>query len=189
MPILVGTDGVQKMSKSLGNYVALEEPPGDMYGKIMSLPDNLLLQYYEYLTDVPDADISAMSQAMVNEDANPMEFKKGLARYITATFHDTDAANGAEAQFEQVVQRRDLPDEMPEYSLAAASDLAINQLLVQAQLVASNSEARRLVGQGAVEIIRSNGDRVAVSAGDPTPELSPGDVIRAGRRRFVRITA
>ena len=189
MPILVGTDGVQKMSKSLGNYVALEEPPGDMYGKIMSLPDNLLLQYYEYLTDVPDADISAMSQAMDNEDANPMEFKKGLARYITATFHDTDAANGAEAQFEQVVQRRDLPDEMPEYSLAAASDLAINQLLVQAQLVASNREARRLVGQGAVEIIRSNGDRVAVSAGDPTPELSPGDVIRAGRRRFVRITA
>ena len=188
MPILVGTDGVQKMSKSLGNYVALEEPPAEMYGKIMSLPDDLLLQYYEYLTDVPDADIAAMNEAMASETANPMDFKKQLARIITTTFHDGDSARGAEAQFEQVVQRRDLPDEMPEYSLANAADLAINQLLVQSQLVASNSEARRLVGQGAVEIIRASGQRIAVAAaGEPTPELAPGDVIRAGRRRFVRL--
>jgi tyrosyl-tRNA synthetase len=188
MPILVGTDGVQKMSKSLGNYVALEEPPAEMYGKIMSLPDDLLLQYYEYLTDVPDADIAAMNEAMASETANPMDFKKQLARIITTTFHDGDSARGAEAQFEQVVQRRDLPDEMPEYSLAAAADLAINHLLVQSQLAASNSEARRLVGQGAVEIIRASGQRIAVAAaGEPTPELAPGDVIRAGRRRFVRL--
>ena len=187
MPILVGTDGVQKMSKSLGNYVALEEPPGDMYGKIMSLPDELLLQYFQYLTDVPDAEISAMGDSIANEESNPMDFKKHLARIITETFHDAPAARSAEAQFEQVVQRRDLPNDMPEYSLAQAGDVAINRLLVQAELVASNGEARRLVGQGAVEIIRPDGDRVTIVAGDPTPPLAPGDVIRAGRRRFVRL--
>ncbi len=187
MPILVGTDGVQKMSKSLGNYVALEEPPGDMYGKIMSLPDELLLQYFQYLTDVPDDEISAMDVSIANEESNPMDFKKQLARIITETFHDAQAARAAEAQFERVVQRRDLPGEMPEYSLAQAGDMAINRLLVQAELVASNGEARRLVGQGAVEIIRPGGDRVTIVAGDPTPPLAPGDVIRAGRRRFVRL--
>ena len=186
MPILVGTDGVQKMSKSLGNYVALEEPPAEMYGKLMSLPDSLITSYYEYLTDVPDADIAAMTQAMASETANPMDFKKGLARRITATFHDAGAAESAEAHFEQVVQRRDLPDEMPEVSLAAIGELSINQLLVQTGLAASNSEARRLIGQGAVELIRANGERAAVAAGD-APSLAAGDVVRAGRRRFVRV--
>ena len=187
MPILVGTDGVQKMSKSLGNYIALEESPQEMYGKVMSLPDSLILQYYEYLTDVPNADLAAMSQAMESDSANPMDFKKGLARSITATFHDTAAASGAETQFEQVVQRRDLPDDIPECRLADVAELSINQLLVRTELVASASEARRLVGQGAVEIIHSSGDRATVAAGAPLPALAAGDVIRAGRRRFVRL--
>ena len=186
MPILVGTDGVQKMSKSLGNYVALEEPPAEMYGKLMSLPDSLITSYYEYLTDVPDADIADMTQAMASETANPMDFKKGLARRITATFHDAGAADSAEAHFEQVVQRRDLPDEMPEVSLAAIGELSINQLLVQTGMSSSNAEARRLIGQGAVEVIRNNGARVSVAAGD-APSLAAGDVVRAGRRRFVRV--
>ena len=189
MPILVGTDGVQKMSKSLGNYIALEESPQEMYGKVMSLPDSLILQYYEYLTDVPNADLAAMGQAMESDSANPMDFKKGLARSITATFHDTAAASGAETQFEQVVQRRDLPDDIPECRLADVAELSINQLLVRTELVASASEARRLVGQGAVEIIHSSGDRAIVAAGAPLPALAAGDVIRAGRRRFVRLVA
>ena len=187
MPILVGTDGVQKMSKSLGNYIALEESPQEMYGKVMSLPDSLILQYYEYLTDVPNADLAAMGQAMESDSANPMDFKKGLARSITATFHDTAAASGAETQFEQVVQRRDLPDDIPECRLADVAELSINQLLVRTELVASASEARRLVSQGAVEIIYSSGDRATVAAGAPLPALAAGDVIRAGRRRFVRL--
>ena len=186
MPILVGTDGVQKMSKSLGNYVALEEPPQEMYGKLMSLPDSLITSYYEYLTDVPDADIAEMQQAMASETANPMDFKKGLARSITGTFHDADAANAAESHFEQVVQRRDLPDDIPEVSLSAVADLPINRLLSQTGLASSNAEARRLIGQGAVEVIHPNGQREPVAAG-AAPELRAGDVIRAGRRRFVRV--
>ena len=107
MPILPGTDGVQKMSKSLGNYVALEEPAQDMYGKVMSLPDSLIMPYYEYLTDVPDGELAEMRRAMASDGANPMDFKKGLARHITATFHDAAAAAAAQSHFEQVVQRRD----------------------------------------------------------------------------------
>ena len=197
MPILPGTDGVQKMSKSLGNYVALEEPPPEMYGKLMSLPDNLIAPYYEYLTDVPDADIAEMTQAMASQTANPMEFKKELARRITATFHNVDAANAAQTHFEQVVQRRDLPDDMPEYRLAdiprhdfiVGAPVNIGRFLVQSGLASSNAEARRLIAQGAVEIIRAGGARVAVAAGSPgeAPELAVGDVVRAGRRRFVRV--
>ena len=186
MPILVGTDGVQKMSKSLGNYVALEEPPQEMYGKLMSLPDNLIGSYYEYLTDVPDAEIAEMQRSMESETANPMDFKKGLARYITAVFHDADAAQTAESHFEQVVQRRDLPDDMPEVSLSDLADLPMNRLLAQTGLASSNAEARRLIGQGAVEVIRADGQRESVAAGD-APELRAGDVVRAGRRRFVRV--
>ena len=186
MPILVGTDGVQKMSKSLGNYVALEEPPPEMYGKLMSLPDRLITPYYEYLTDVSDADIAEMSRAMAAETANPMDFKKELARRITATFHDAEAAEAAAAHFERVVQRRNVPDEMPEYSLADAAGRPVNRLLVAAGLAASNAEARRLIAQGAVSVIRSNGARVSVTA-EETPALAAGDVIRAGRRRFVRL--
>ena len=186
MPILVGTDGVQKMSKSLGNYVALEEPPEEMYGKLMSLPDELIISYYEYLTDVPDADIAEMQQAMASETANPMDFKKGLARYVTAVFHDADAANAAESHFEQVVQRRDLPDDIPEVSLSTVAGIPVNRLLSQTGLASSNAEARRLIGQGAVEIIHPDGQRESVAAGD-APELRPGDVVRAGRRRFVRL--
>ena len=189
MPILVGTDGVQKMSKSLGNYVALEEPPQEMYGKLMSLPDSLITSYYEYLTDVPDADIAEMQSAMESETANPMDFKKGLARYITAVFHpptaDRNPAAEAEAQFEQVVQRRDLPDDMPEVSLEEVGERLVGRVYVQAGLAGSNSEARRLVSQGAVEIIRRNGEREPVTA-DVTPTLGTGDIVRAGRRRYAR---
>ena len=186
MPILVGTDGVQKMSKSLGNYVALEEPPEEMYGKLMSLPDELIASYYEYLTDVPDDDIAEMTHAMESETANPMDFKKGLAHRITTTFHDNDAADSAQSHFEQVVQRRDLPDDMPEVALSEVSGLPINRLLVQTGLVSSNGEARRLLGQGAVELIRADGQRVNPAMGEELA-VNAGDVVRAGRRRFVRV--
>ena len=182
MPILVGTDGVQKMSKSLGNYVALEEPPAEMYGKLMSLPDSLIASYYEYLTDVPDSDIAEMRQAMASESANPMDFKKGLARYITAVFHDADAANAAESHFEQVVQRRDLPDDMPEVSLVDVAGLSVSRLLVQIGLASSNGEARRLINQGSVRIHRASGTHtthVTQLAPEHLP-LNAGDLVSSG---------
>ena len=186
MPILVGTDGVQKMSKSLGNYVALEEPPEEMYGKLMSLPDELISSYYEYLTDVPDADIAEMTRSMASEAANPMDFKKGLAHRITTTFHDGPAADAAQSHFEQVVQRRDVPDDMPEVPASEVREQLIGRVMVQTGLASSNSEARRLISQGAVQHIASDGTRHTVAPGEKI-ELNPGDVLRAGRRQYVRV--
>ena len=118
MPILVGTDGVMKMSKSLDNYIGVEEPPNDMYGKLMSLPDELIIPYFDYLTDMPDNELAAMTHDLDSEAVNPMSFKKQLALEITGQFHSRESADAAEANFERVVQQRDLPQEIPEVKLS-----------------------------------------------------------------------
>ena len=109
MPLLVGTDGVQKMSKSLGNYIAVEDPPNDMYGKTMSLPDSAIVSYFDSLTDIPFREIEEMGAAIEAGSVNPMGFKKRLARELVAQFHDTEAARDAERYFERTVQRREAP--------------------------------------------------------------------------------
>ena len=206
MPILPGTDGVQKMSKSLDNYIAVDEAPNDMYGKVMSIADNMIVPYYALLTDLPSAALADLERELtprsvggelVEPSVNPMEHKKRLAWDITSQVHDSAAANAAQAHFERVVQSRSLPDEMPEVSLASlreqanAPDGAIraDRLLVAAGLAVSNAEARRLLAQGAVEILPASDDPYRLE-GDRA-EVSPaaGDVLRAGRRRFVRIIA
>ncbi|MDA0733129.1 MAG: tyrosine--tRNA ligase [Chloroflexi bacterium] len=191
MPILVGTDGVQKMSKSLGNYVALEEEPNDMYGKLMSLPDELIVPYFDYLTDMPDAELGEVSQTLQAESVNPMELKKRLAREITATFHDQQMASEAQENFERVVQRRDLPHDIPEFQLRQSSgedDRSLSRLLVSAGLASSNGEAKRLINQKAVQLIRHPEEAATLDSDSAGAGLQPGDVIKVGRRRFVRLT-
>ena len=198
MPILVGTDGAQKMSKSLGNYVGVEEPPGDMYGKIMSLPDELIKPYFEYLTDMPDEDLSALAHDLENDTVNPMDFKKRLALEITAQFHDQAAADGAQAHFERVVQGRDLPQEIPDFaepSLWAASgndNRRLSNIIVEAGLTPSVAEAKRLINQGAVQAIdEANGDTRTLDRDERVLGLAlqPRTVLKVGRRRFVRLVA
>ena len=194
MPMLVGTDGVQKMSKSLGNYVALEEPPEDMYGKIMSLPDELIGPYFEYLTDVPSEELAEMDQN--RGETNPIELKKRLALEITSQFHERAAANAAQAQFENVVQRRGLPDEIPEFaepSLTGQTEdesRRLSNIIFDAGLAASVSEAKRLINQGAIELIdNATGDATRLTRDDRTTSLSLQDraVLKRGNRRFVRL--
>jgi tyrosyl-tRNA synthetase len=206
MPILVGTDGVMKMSKSLGNYVAVEEPPNDMYGKLMSLPDDLILPYFEYLTDIPEDEFSAMARDLSSTTVNPMVMKKLLAWQITEQFHNGEAANGAQAHFEQVVQGHGLPEEMREFDFSAykgefsnfgppetldqptgAPAPALPFLLTAARLASSNAEAKRLLNQGAIELIPQSGEPQKLSAGYPVTNLRPGDVIKRGARQFVRL--
>ena len=198
MPILVGTDGAQKMSKSLGNYVGVEEPPGDMYGKIMSLPDELIKPYFEYLTDIPDDDLTALARDLENDAVNPMDFKKRLAREITAQFHDQASADGAQAHFERVVQGRDLPQEIPDFcepSLLAASEndnRRLSNIIVEAGLTSSVAEAKRLINQGAVQAIdEANGDTRTLDRDERVSGLilRPRTVLKVGRRRFVRLVA
>ena len=190
MPILVGTDGVQKMSKSLDNYVAVDERPEDMYGKIMSIGDSQIVNYYELLTDLPPSSLADLKRDLSQDTVNPMEHKKRLAWDITGQFHDAAAADAAQAHFERVVQGRSLPEEMPEVSISGELHIEVHRrvdnLLVHVGLATSNAEARRLITQGAVELIRQSGETERLS--DPRATVTPatGDVLRAGRRRFVR---
>jgi tyrosyl-tRNA synthetase len=190
MPLLVGTDGVQKMSKSLGNYIAVDEPPYDMYGKVMSIPDNLIMLYYELLTDVPDPELDEMAKELESKSVNPMELKKRLAADIVTQFHSRDEARKAKERFAREVQKKELPDDMPERKVRTAIKaidrskgivtVSVPALLVETNLVASAGEAKRLIAQGAVEI---GGERVTENDWNVTP----GAVLRVGKRRFCRI--
>jgi tyrosyl-tRNA synthetase len=177
VPILEGLDGVQKMSKSLGNYVGLTEPPGTMYGKLMSVSDNLMSRYFELVTRLSPEELDWLRQA------HPMDAKKRLAHAVTAQYHGEEAAAVAGLEFARVVQRGEIPDQVEEVVVTTSGPSApLWQVLREAGLVPSGSEARRMVRQGAVEV---DGERV----GDINLELRGGHpyLIRVGKRRFRRV--
>ena len=183
MPLLPGTDGVQKMSKSLGNYIGIDEPPNEIFGKTMSLPDSMIKSYFEFLTDVPDAELAEIAQVVESGSANPMDIKKRLASDLVTQFHGQREAQEARAFFESSVQRGQTPDDIPELTLDAASDpdKRLSAVIVEAGLAASSGEARRLIDQGAVRL-----DDQPVSENLAVSQLSDG-VLRVGRRRFLRL--
>ena len=185
MPILVGTDGVQKMSKSLDNYVGVEDPPNEMYGKIMSLPDDLIIPYIDYLTDTSNEELADITRDLAAQAVNPMLIKKRLAHEITANFHDATAADAAQGTFEQVVQQRDTPDDLPEFSWQPERRWSV--VLVDTQLVGSATEAKRLIKQGAVDMILPSGESETVRIGSPAPQPQPQYTIKVGKRRFARL--
>jgi tyrosyl-tRNA synthetase len=185
MPLLVGTDGVQKMSKSLGNYIGVDEPANEMYGKVMSIPDSLLMNYFELLTNVPTDELTEMGRAIEAEAVNPMELKKRLGSDIVAQFHDTAAAQQAEASFESTYQRGDVSeDEITAISGPAGTgtglELDIFSILVNEKLIGSTSEAKRLLTQGAIKV-----DGTALESRNAP--LDFGNLIQVGKRRFARI--
>ncbi|MGO0123033.1 tyrosine--tRNA ligase [Desulfothermobacter acidiphilus] len=185
-PILEGLDGVQKMSKSLGNYVGVTDPPGEMYGKLMSLPDHLITRYLRLLTDVPEEEIDRLEREMQAGRLNPRDAKMFLARTIVCRFHSEEAALQAEEEFIRIFRHRELPSDLPEYlpppELRREGKLPLYRLLHLSGLAATLSEARRLILQGGVRV---NEEKIT----DPQAlvELRPGTVIRAGKRRFVRL--
>ena len=183
VPLLPGTDGVQKMSKSLGNYIGVDEPPNDMYGKTMSLPDSMILPYLINLTDVPDSELAEVEQAMSSGDMHPMDLKKRVAAELVKQFHGGDAAAAAEAHFQRTVQGRQAPDQMGTYDHASLEGKSVTEFIVDAGLAASVSQAKSLVAQSAVRV----GERVVEANASAGTVLAAGDVVRVGRRRFVRI--
>ena len=184
MPILVGTDGVQKMSKSLGNYIGVEDHPNDMYGKVMSLGDDHMMEYFEYLTDVPDGELDEIRLALDEQSVDPMQLKKRLARDITGQFHGQEKTSKAENYFQRVVQRKEAPEDAEEYPLPATLGRdqanAMPDLLVGASVARSRSEAKRLISQGAVEVDGRNVNTEHV-------EIHEGSIIKVGRRRFIKL--
>jgi tyrosyl-tRNA synthetase len=181
MPLLEGLDGVQKMSKSLDNYIGITEGPRDMFGKLMSVSDELMWRYFELLSFRPAGDIRALRK-QVREGMNPRDVKFQLAHEIVARFHDDAAAEAAREEFIARFRGGALPEDMPEIALDGEGDgLGIAAVLSQARLTASNSESFRMIGQGAVRV---DGERVS----DRGMVLAPGAyVVQVGKRRFARV--
>ncbi len=183
LPLLEGLDGVQKMSKSYGNYIGITEPAGEMFGKVMSISDELMWRYFELLSFRPLADIAALKTAM-DEGRNPRDIKFELANEIVARFHDQAAAEGAQAEFIARFQKGAMPDEIEELTVASKDGgLGIAHLLKEAGLVNSTSEAFRMVKQGAVKI---DGERV--DDRDVTVAAGTTHIYQVGKRKFARVT-
>ena len=188
-PVLVGTDGLQRMSKSIGNYIGITEPPEQMYGKVMSIPDNIILQYFELLTNASSEQLADM-QDQLDNGVNPMSLKKLLAGDIVEWLYDRRAADKAEDHFKKVVQNKELPDDLQEYRISfkdlspkdtETTAIYLPRLLVIIGFANSMSEASRLINQGAVVI---DGEKVMSSI----PYIDAASIVlKVGKRRFARI--
>jgi len=184
LPLLEGLDGVQKMSKSLGNYVGIDEPPGEMFGKLMSLPDAMMLRYYELLSDISPTDLDKLARELASGAKHPREAKEDLAREITARYHGAAAAADAAREFAHIFREKGLPDEIEEVVLTASTERVwLPKVLLDAGLAASTSEGRRLISQGGVQV-----DGAKIS--DVNAEMPAGQtfLVQVGKRRFKRVT-
>jgi tyrosyl-tRNA synthetase len=184
MPILVGLDGQRKMSKSLGNYVGIMEPPSEMFGKLMSVPDDLMWSYWQLLTVLPDTDITDLHRKVAAGQTHPMSVKTALAKRIVCDFHGNEAAERAANEFQRVFRDRQAPEELPILRLAPSLPMTISGLVFICNLATSRSEAARLVKQRAVEI-----DGVIID--DPLKGIELDKprsfVLRVGKKKFVRV--
>jgi tyrosyl-tRNA synthetase len=183
MPLLVGTDGVEKMSKSLGNYIAITDTADEMYGKTLSIPDSLIYDYFVLTTNVPESELAGIKNQIESKSVNPRDLKRKLAREIVSLYHSRESAVRAEENFDKVFIRKEVPDEIEEVVLANdGGQLNVFQLLVSIGAAKSNGEARRLVNQGGVMI---DGAKVA----DPNTPVNANApfVLKVGKRKFYKI--
>ncbi|HXG38818.1 MAG TPA: tyrosine--tRNA ligase [Bacteroidota bacterium] len=182
-PILPGTDGVEKMSKSLDNYIGINEPPKEIYGKTMRIPDTLIYTYFELTTDVSNKELAEIKQQLESRSVNPRDLKRRLARTLVTLYHGEKAAQKAEEEFDRIFIEKSLPDEVEEYRLSPENGMqTVVSLMTEARLVPSKSEARRLVEQGGVSI---DGERVTDSnAAIPNKKEF---VLKVGKRKFLKV--
>ena len=181
LPILVGTDGHLRMSKTTGNYIGINEPPEEMYGKVMSIPDHAMLDYYTLVTRFGPDEVAAVERGLADGSLHPMDAKMQLAREIVSIFHSDEAAARAEAHFKKVFQKGELPKEMPTHR-PSAPELNIVDLLVATDLAKSKSEARRLIQQGGVRLDGEKVDSIELRV-----SVKDGMILQVGKRRFARL--
>ena len=183
MPLLEGLDGVNKMSKSLGNYIGISEPPDSIFGKVMSISDDLMFRYYELLSDLSMAEIAAMREQIADGRLHPKSAKARLAKEMVARFHSPAAAEEAERAFEQVFARHEMPDEIDEVRLVPTeSEIWLPKLLLDAGLVKSTSDGRRMIQQHAVSL-----DGAKVEDGNAMIPTTGTVLLKVGKRRFCRV--
>ncbi len=188
LPLLEGTDGVKKMSKSYGNYVGLTDEPNDMFGKVMSIPDDVMVKYYRLASTLPVADIDKIEAGLVAGEIHPNRCKRDLARNIVEAYYDQAAAQEAEAAFDRQFKRHEIPEDIPEF----AADLTPNdegkvylaKLIADAGLTNSTGDARRMIDQGGVKV---DGEAIPAKAYNVEPELLHNAVVQVGKRKFVRL--
>jgi tyrosyl-tRNA synthetase len=183
LPILVGTDGVEKMSKSLDNYIGINESPREIYGKTLSIPDTLIYDYFLLTTNVSPAELQEIKAALEDGRTNPRDLKRRLARELVTLYHSAEDARMAQEEFDRIFVKKDLPNEIPETTVQTKNgSIGIIDLLTSAKLVSSRGEARRMIEQGAVSI---NGVRVP---DDKAMVAVRGEVVvKVGKRKFMRI--
>ncbi len=182
LPLLEGLDGVNKMSKSLGNYIGVAEPANDIYGKVLSASDELMFRYFDLLSDLSRDEIAILKGDMESGKLHPKDIKKQLARELTARFHSQEAAEQAEENFEKVFRKGGLPDDIAEKKIQAEEDIWLPQLLVDLDMVKSTSDGRRMIKQNAVSL---DGEKVT----DLKMSVSPqGELlVKVGKRRFCKV--
>ncbi len=180
-PLLEGTDGIEKMSKSYGNDIGLQDSPEDMYGKTLSISDDMILKWFTLAADRDPSEVEAASKRLNDPSVNPMEVKRELARNVVQLFFDEETAQKAEAHFNTVVVGKGIPDEIPVYELDS-EDLIVN-VIFSSGLLKSKGEARRMIKQGAVRLDDKKIDDIQTS-------ISPGDeqILKVGKRRFLKVT-
>jgi tyrosyl-tRNA synthetase len=180
MPILIGTDGVDKMSKSLDNYIGISDSPKEIFGKTLSIPDKLIYQYFELVTDEPKQELAGIKSSLENVKTNPRDIKRQLARTLVRMYHSQTAANDAEKEFDKIFVQKSIPDNIEEFK--RGESINITALLTEAKLAASKGEARRLIDQGGVSI---DDERVT----DPNMLLPDKDefILKVGKRRFLKV--
>jgi tyrosyl-tRNA synthetase len=186
MPLLEGTDGVQKMSKSLGNYISINEPAAEIFGKVMSISDDLMWRYYELLTDLSAAKINALREAAIRGERNPRDLKVDLAKQIVTDFHSKEAADAAEEDFVRRFRNKETPDEVEEHALPSnhPQGWELSHLLVTVGMAESKAEARRLIQQGGVSV---DGERQTIANSLTIWKPGTSTLIKVGKRRFVRV--
>ncbi|MCX6005622.1 MAG: tyrosine--tRNA ligase [Chloroflexi bacterium] len=188
MPLLVGTDGVQKMSKSLGNYIGVTDPPQEMYGKTMSINDEMIIPYLELLTDVPDDEIAHYSARMAEGKINPMDVKKRLAHELVREFWDVKSAEEAAEHFARTVQDKEVPEDVTVVKIGLRASVKVkvtrtlSALIADAGMAKSRSDARRLIDQKAVEI-----DSKIVTSDIGETEIADGSIVKVGKRRYFKV--
>ncbi len=188
LPLLEGTDGVQKMSKSYGNYIGVTDEPADMFGKVMSIPDEIMVKYFRLASTMPVGEIDEIERGLAADELHPNKVKRQLARNIVAAYHGEDAAQAAEEQFDLVFKQHEIPDDIPEF----AADLTPNdegkvylaKLLADAGLAQSTGEARRLIDGGGVKV---NGEPVPAKSYNVDPALLQGATLQVGKRKFAKL--
>jgi len=176
--LLVGTDGVHKMSKSLGNYIGVDEAPDEIYGKVMALADNMIIQYFELLTDVSDNELMDFKRQIAGNTVNPMVLKKRLAVELVTQLHGHDNAVKADEHFTNVFQKREMPEEIAEIKVTADED--IRDIITRANIAKSRSDATRLLQQGAISI-----DGVKLTSGKTA--YQDGNIIKVGKHNFIKL--